>query len=128
TAIHVAAGNGFIDIVKLLVEAGCRIDQLDNSNRTPFFKAALSGHKSVAQYLIEKGANVNRQDKLLDTPLYSFIQQKIETVELILKNGGSFGTTNNSGKTPLMMAAKSQIPQLVQLLIDYNADPHKKDN
>ena len=40
------------------------------AENTPLHWASLRGHKEVVVLLVEKGANVNAQDKHGDTPLY----------------------------------------------------------
>jgi ankyrin repeat protein len=41
TALHYAAHRGYLDIVKLLVEAGAEIDYEDQDGDTPLFFACL---------------------------------------------------------------------------------------
>jgi ankyrin repeat protein len=51
TVLHVAAENGWLDIVRLLVECGADATYLDSQGRTPAAVAAASGHSTVARYL-----------------------------------------------------------------------------
>jgi ankyrin repeat protein len=51
SVLHVAAENGWLDIVRLLVENGADLTRLDEHGRTPAALAAASGHPAVARYL-----------------------------------------------------------------------------
>ena len=57
TLLHVAAINGYVDIAEQLIKAGCDINAEDKADRTPVFYAARYGNQSLAQLLIDKGAN-----------------------------------------------------------------------
>ena len=60
TALHLASANGFIDVVKYLVnELHCDIDPKNKSLSTPLSWAAFNGQKSVVEFLLEKGADFN---------------------------------------------------------------------
>ena len=60
TALHLASANGFIDVVKYLVdELHCDINPKNKSLSTPLSWAAFNGQKSVVEFLLEKGADFN---------------------------------------------------------------------
>ncbi|KIH44522.1 ankyrin repeat protein, partial [Ancylostoma duodenale] len=53
TALHVAAKNGYDDIVRLLLEKGATIDRRDENSHTALDLAVSGGHRSVARVLVE---------------------------------------------------------------------------
>ncbi len=56
---HVAAFNGDLDHIKLLVEQGViNINERDDKGSTCAHKAAAQGHINVLQWLIENGADL----------------------------------------------------------------------
>ncbi|OUT20926.1 hypothetical protein CAS74_003922 [Pichia kudriavzevii] len=63
TPIFVAAANGFIDIINLLIEHGANIDIQDESGWTPREHAALRGHIEIIEKLTPP--NYNPYDSLL---------------------------------------------------------------
>jgi ankyrin repeat protein len=72
TCMHEAA---FIEMTKLLVEAGAEVDAKDRQGLTPLHYQARAGRLSVIQYLLDLGADPNATDKSGRTPAF-FIGQK----------------------------------------------------
>ncbi|UPA54996.1 ankyrin repeat domain-containing protein [Wolbachia pipientis] len=66
TALHHAAENGRLDVVKRLIKKG--VDIKDSQNRTPLHYAAENGHLDVVKYLVENGANIYLEDDSSETP------------------------------------------------------------
>ncbi|KAH9123274.1 hypothetical protein AeMF1_005690 [Aphanomyces euteiches] len=61
TVLHVAAANGFNEILEMLIEAGAPVDIVDGSGLTPLHYAAWEGHRRAAEILLENGANIDKQ-------------------------------------------------------------------
>ena len=58
TALHLASANGFIEVVKYLVdELHCDINAKNKSLSTPLTWAAFNGQKKVVEFLLEKGVD-----------------------------------------------------------------------
>ena len=76
TALHMASGNGHIEIVKLLLLQDSRIDLnvLNESGNTALHYAALNGKKEIVQLLIEKRADSNVKNKFGRIPLEDALQ------------------------------------------------------
>ncbi|MEM7759724.1 MAG: sigma-70 family RNA polymerase sigma factor [Cyanobacteria bacterium P01_A01_bin.40] len=64
TALHCAAHRGYLDIVKLILNAGADVNTLEGnySQSTPLHWAATGGHLEVTQTLVENGAKLNIKD------------------------------------------------------------------
>ncbi len=65
TPLHCAAATGQIEAVKLLLALKVPVNILDYLRNTPLIRAARSGYPSVAEELVNKGANIehtNRDD------------------------------------------------------------------
>eukprot|EP00124_Ichthyophonus_hoferi_P003236 Ihof_evm9s269 gene=Ihof_evmTU9s269 len=61
TALHMAAANGHLNVVQLLLPK-CSQADLDAGNEaksTPLHWAALNGHKEIVMLLCDAGANTN---------------------------------------------------------------------
>ncbi len=95
-SIHDAARDNNIEALKQHLEAGIDVNVKDKFGDTPLHKAALNGHKVIAELLIEKGANVNvtiasghlRGQSALD---FASALKSTELADLLRKHGGKTG-------------------------------------
>ena len=69
--LHFAARQGFVDVVKALVEAGADVNQVNPGDKsTPLVVATINGCFDIAKYLLEKGADPNLASENGVAPLY----------------------------------------------------------
>jgi hypothetical protein len=57
TALHVAAGVGYREVVGALVAAGANVQTADDCGRTPLLDGTIGGHVSVVTLLLMHGAD-----------------------------------------------------------------------
>ena len=70
TALCQAAQQGFVEVVRFLVEEGkADVDKVNKKNQTPINIAAFKGRLEVVQFLLSKGADCTIEDAWGDTPL-----------------------------------------------------------
>src|ERR1700748_1236910 len=62
TALHYAAHRGYPDIVKLLIADGADINYEDHQGETPLYFACLQKQKQTSIYLLQKGAQPDKND------------------------------------------------------------------
>ncbi|HJD55231.1 MAG TPA: ankyrin repeat domain-containing protein [Rickettsia endosymbiont of Pyrocoelia pectoralis] len=88
TSLRIAAAEGHIEVVRILLENEAEPDKGDNNGVTPLWSASREGHVEVAQKLLENGADVNKADNYGVTPL-SIAARKghTEVVRILLENG-----------------------------------------
>ena len=90
TAMTIAAYQGHIKIIELLIANGADIDLKNSNGDNPLILAAYQGHTVIVKELIANGANVNTKNNNGDTPfVISTHQGYEETAEFIRKNGGT---------------------------------------
>lgn len=101
TPLFLAAMDGYFESVKLLVEAGAKVDKARIGNNelrygaaTPLFMAAQDGYLDITKFLVENGADVNK-------------------------------ATTNDGSTPLYIASARNHLAVVKFLISKQANPNK---
>ncbi|MYK06259.1 MAG: ankyrin repeat domain-containing protein, partial [Synechococcus sp. SB0670_bin_20] len=68
TLLHQAAKEGQVEAVKVLIEAGARLDVKDKQGSTPMHQAAKEGQVEAVKVLIGAGARLNLKDKQGHTP------------------------------------------------------------
>ncbi|KAN0070882.1 hypothetical protein V8E54_011047 [Elaphomyces granulatus] len=127
TALSRAAGNGYEEVVNLLLEKGAELDSKDNRGRTPLSHAAGSGHEAVVNLLLEKGAELECKggyDWTYGwTPLlYAAYNGHEAVVKLLVEKGAELDFKDRDGRTPLSHAAGNGHKAAVKLLVEKSAE------
>lgn len=154
TALHIAAQQGNTDIMKLLIDAGAKINATDNDHWTPILVAAANGHTACVEILITAGANISfaalhrhpaTLKKLIDLVAYikaknnacqnpsdiTKEQKHTETVTLLSDNGNYSATANDitdRGDTVLHIAAKRKNNKYITKLTQAGHNPNAANN
>lgn len=137
-----------LEMVKLLVSRGANVNAKNFFNYAPIHKAVFNymgaspnekDCDKILNLLLEKGANVDVQDKNGTTPLMSAVQ-KTNPVKILLAKGANVNLQNTNGETALMFAVKGGmkkaflgIPDIgsftdaAKLIIAANADLNLQD-
>ena len=90
TALHLAAENGHIEAVKVLLDLGASINALQNTAHTPLMYAAYFGQMEVVELLIDQGAELNLRGDSHGTAIdHVNLQKHPEIAELIVTAGGT---------------------------------------
>lgn len=89
SAFHLAAKQGSVDILKILLKA----QDADLNTRSYYNITALHeaiAHLEVVKFLVHQGANINARTSHDETPLYrAIIRQEIETAKYLVKKGAN---------------------------------------
>lgn len=125
-----AVQNGKLDMVKLLLSRGARLEHHGGSLRgggspdipgTLLHVASAWGHCDVAACLIDEGCDVDACDPSGDTPLHVVVPRKRRgMIELLLERGANPNLRNANGWTPLGYAAL-QYPEIIPFLREHGA-------
>ena len=59
TPLHIAAQNGHLDLVKLLVEKGANVNLVNKKNNTPLHMSLSYDYIEVSEFLLASGADKN---------------------------------------------------------------------
>ena len=70
SALHWSSKNGDLEMSKLLMRAGAKVDIKCRFGMTPLHLAAKHGFLPVCQLLVENGADINANDDSKMTPLH----------------------------------------------------------
>lgn len=129
SALLDAAKKGNLARVQRLVTVdniNCRDAQGRNS--TPLHLAAGYNNLEVAEFLLERGADVNAQDKGGLIPLHNASSYgHLDIAALLIKYNTVVNATDKWGFTPLHEAAQKGRTQLCALLLAHGADPFLKN-
>lgn len=122
-ALREAAYTNAFDVIKFLIEQGADVDGGKlSASESPLMKAARKGYVEMANYLLEKGANIEATDYWGNTPLnFAAWEGKLETVELLVEKGANVNAKNELNWTPLMQAAIERYDKIVQFLLKHGA-------
>uniref|UniRef100_A0A670ZND9 Ankyrin repeat domain 17 n=1 Tax=Pseudonaja textilis TaxID=8673 RepID=A0A670ZND9_PSETE len=121
TALTYACENGHTDVADVLLQADADLEHESEGGRTPLMKAARAGHVCTVQFLISKGANVNRTTANNDHTVLSLACAggHLAVVELLLAHGADPTHRLKDGSTMLIEAAKGGHTSVVCYLLDY---------
>ena len=126
-SLRLAAGNGYLQIVQLLLEAGTDARQ-DDHDRTALHLATHNGHLEVVRLLLEAGANTNVSNGLGWTALHWAAEiGHWQILQLLLVAGADKDLTNRFGSTALHAAAANGHSEVVKLLLEAGADKEVAD-
>jgi ankyrin repeat protein len=95
--------------------------------KTPLMLAAESGHRDVAEYLLEKGVDVDETGPYGVTALILSARDQGSLVELLLEHHADCDRTDNSGSSALLEAVNRGDKDIVEELIAAGANVNQRN-
>ena len=121
--LHIAAKDGKLERVRLLVEQGANKDKGDRNGDHPLYLASFQGRLDVVQYLVEQGASLDKVNNDDWTPLTcAVVRGHLKVVRYLLEQGADRDKSDNIDMTPLHYAARCSRLEIAMLLMSYGAD------
>jgi len=118
TALIWAAGWGTPGIVQKLLDSGAEKNVRDEANWTALMMASGRGDPESVNRLVKSGADINAKNKWGQTALMTALRAgNAEKVEILLAAGASPNDTDLDGMTPMHMAAESDAPATVIIML-----------
>jgi ankyrin repeat protein len=130
TVLMTASRQGQENIVRALVESGANVNYMvpSNDGAATALQAALDTadfnkeRMRVAQYLVQKGADVKGRNKAGRFPLLFAVDHgQSEIAKLLIEHGADVNDTDSKGNFALLSAACNGYPGLVTLLMERGA-------
>jgi len=127
TGIYDAAVYGDRDTVeRILATHPEAVNEADEYGFTPLHGLAEEEHLDLAQYLIDRGADVNAANADGITPLH--LAGSAEMAALLLENGARLETRSRSDDTPLLvLAGEPDREDAMEVLLEAGADVNAAD-
>jgi ankyrin repeat protein len=134
--IHDAAKSGDLNKVKAILSSDTTsLDSKDENGFTPLARVCMtrpcsSHHLLVANFLIDKGANVNAKFNNGFTPFLLACERMDPDFDLIqnfITHGADVKMQVGGGRTALQMITLSGNLKIMKLLIDHGADINAQD-
>ncbi|XP_053566517.1 ankyrin repeat domain-containing protein 6 isoform X2 [Bombina bombina] len=129
TPLHLAANKGHLNVVQILLKAGCDLDIQDDGNQTALHRAAVVGNSDILAALIQEGCSLDRQDKDGNTALHEAAWHGFsQSVKLLVKAGANVLARNKAGNTPLHLACQNGHSQSCRILLLAGSRADLKNN
>ncbi|XP_022626024.1 ankyrin repeat domain-containing protein 6 isoform X2 [Seriola dumerili] len=127
--LHLAAYKGHIEVVRILLKAGCDLDIQDDGEQTALHRAAVVGNSDVISALIQEGCALDRQDKDGNTALHEVSWHGFsQSVKLLVKAGANVHAKNKAGNTALHLACQNGHTQSSKVLLLGGSRPDSKNH
>ena len=126
TAIHVAAMEGHIVIVRMLLDADVEVDIRDRlKDETPLLKAARRDHLPVLQLLRERGADLRARNRGGEMAIHlAALNGHVNVIRMMLDSGVEVDIRDPGwNETALHKAASQDQERATHLLLENGADP-----
>ncbi|NXR85853.1 ANKR6 protein, partial [Hypocryptadius cinnamomeus] len=118
TPLHLAAYKGHLQVVQVLLKAGCDLDIQDDGDQTALHRAAVVGNTDIIATLIQEGCALDRQDKDGNTALHEACWHGFsQSAKVLVKAGANVLAKNKAGNTPLHLACQNSHSQSTRVLL-----------
>lgn len=125
-----SAARGMESAVRVLLDAGVKVNAAHSGSNTALMKAARKGHDNIVRLLLDKGANIDATNDMARTALMNAARTGHQNiVRLLLNKGANIEAKDYRGDTAIMHALHGMLNsnqdsqvETVRLLIDRGAN------
>lgn len=116
--LHIAAYEGHLPIVRMLLAHGASVDGEDMYFSTPLHYAVQNGQTSTIKVLLDAGANPNALGSDLESPcMRAAATGQLDSIRILMKSGGDFQLQTRHRGTALHLAAEAGAKDAFVLLM-----------
>jgi cytohesin len=129
TLLGLAAREGHLEILKLLVKLGADIEARHLYGRTALHLAAREGRSNAISLLITLGADIEAKNTQGETPLHEAAgDNQLAAVKVLLARNAAVNATDSALWTPLHAAIeRKSAPEIIDCLLAHGANPEAKN-
>ena len=132
SVLNIAAGRGFTDVIKALIEKGLDPSHSNNFNYSPLMSAACNDQTECLNTLLDSGADIDKSDNSGKQALhYACESGSFETISNLVYAGADVNKTTEEKLTPSIYLMFNENPdtikEAIELFRDYEADFGFKD-
>ncbi|XP_030257841.1 ankyrin repeat and SOCS box protein 10 isoform X1 [Sparus aurata] len=122
TPLHITAGRGFTDCLRLLLQRGANVD-LAPGGSTALHESCENCQSECTKLLLMHGADANAVSEEGLMPLhFCTSSESLECAKYLLQFGAAInGRSMDENDTPLHVAAKNGLPDHTELYLRYGA-------
>ena len=130
TALHWAVHWNDIATAEVLIGEGANVNAVNRSGESPLALACGNGNATMVQALVDHGADTNEAAASGETPLMRCVRSgRVDAVKILLGHDAQVNAKDKEhGRTALMWAVTDKRPEMVQALIEGDADIHLRSN
>ena len=122
TALMISVESGSGDSAKVLIEAGARVNIVNDNNLSPLHLAATHGVADIAKILLDHEAEVDTVNSADQTPLHAACGHgNVDMVDLLLEHEAEIEHRDKDGMTPLLTAVKFGHVTVLKKLLHHGA-------
>jgi ankyrin repeat protein len=130
--MHLAAANGHIPVVDLLLRAKADIMGRDDEGRTALHRASWYGRPAMIEHLVGRKAQLEAVDSKSKTALHSAAASRttmsMTVIRTLVKAGAKLEARTDLDWTPLHTAVRYSDYEVVDALLDLDADKEARNN
>ncbi|KAJ3459672.1 hypothetical protein MRS44_015745 [Fusarium solani] len=130
TALHIAAEDGFIDVVETLLSHGAAVDRGDEDDWSALHFAASTGELEVVNVLIQSKADLNKKSNEGNSPISLAAENgHLAVVEALVEAGATVDeVSSQDGSTALFHATSERELEVMEALLKAGANPNQCSN
>ena len=123
TPLHTAASANHMEMARLLIQHGARVNVKDDSDNAPLHLAIHGGHGKLAELLMESGAYIHSRNYNGNLPIQVAAFAGLpDVITQLIAAGSPVNAQDQVGDTPLHDAALQGQVEAAQVLIGAGAD------
>ena len=131
-----AAYRGNFEAVKMLIEAGAKVNVSGTNKQTPLHMTVIGYAKEniyqIVSYLVEHGADINKKNFFGETPIatllsYSSTEERYQCFLYLIEHGARVKRSGRYGSIIFEACSSNNVKEISFLFSNFEIDSNEKD-